>query len=252
MTQIISTINQKGGVGKTTTAVNVAGGYAELGRRVLLIDMDPQTNASVMCGIRDPEESIFDVLVDPEKCPLSSIIVSGTVEGVDVAPAHRALAGLEMALQNTPGREHVLREVIETVKDRYDVIVIDNGPTLGLWPIMSLVASTVALVIVNGEPLAIEGLAEVEKTIKAVRQRLNPLLQRRIVPTMIDPRRPLHTKIIGSVREVYGKDVFKSEIPESAHLQNGVMRGGCVLAYAPNTTAAESYRNLTGELKRLK
>jgi chromosome partitioning protein len=130
--------------------------------------------------------------------------------------------------------------------------VIDNGPTLGLRPVMSLTAATLALVVVNGVPLALEGLADVEKTIALVRTRLNPALNRRIVATMVNAQRKQQMKIIAGVRKAYGSEVFKAEIPNSAHLESGILRGGSVLAYASSSPGAVAYRGLTQELKRVK
>jgi chromosome partitioning protein len=246
---IISVVNQKGGVGKTTTAINLGAALAEIGYEVLIVDLDPQANASAMLNVRAPSVSIFDALVDTHPCPLDGVIVSTPIEKVHLAPGARSLAGLDSALRDVPGRELLLKEALESQRTRYNAVLIDNAPTLGLAPAMSLCAADIALVTVQCQPLAIEGLADVSKTITLVQSRLNPRLRRRILLTMLDPRRPQGRRVAEKVRAVCGNEVCETVIPNSAHLESAILKGGSVLEYASQSSAAVAYRTLAAEVK---
>ena len=258
---ILTVINQKGGVGKTTTAVNLACALAEARERVLLVDLDAQHNASSMLDAADVESSIFDVLLDERACPLRSIIVSTEIERLDLAPGHGDLAGLEWVLRDRAREqsadEHgdgqpdlmVLARALEDVRSLYDAIVIDNGPTLGMVPLLSLCAADVALVPLQCEWLALEGLKQVQGTIDAVAGRgLNPALQTRVLLTMLDRRTSQGREIVPAVRRAYGEAVYETVIGKSARLSDAAVQGGTVLRSAPSSAAAQEYRQLAQEV----
>ena len=245
---IFSVINQKGGVGKTTTAVSLGAAWAASGRRVLICDLDAQCNASTLCGVRDAESSILDALLDPAGEPLERLIVATSAPNLFLAPGHRALAGLESALRDVMGRESILAEVLEPIRERFDAILIDNGPTLGLGPAMSLRAADVALVPVQCQPLALDGLEQVSASIQMARQRLNPRLQRRIVLTMLDSRKSHGKAIVEHVRKMFGDEVLATVIPANAEIERGVLRGARALQPSPSSPAARAYKALADEL----
>ena len=240
---IFSVTNQKGGVGKTTVAVNLAHALAQSGKRVLLVDMDSQANASALLGVRNPGRSIFDALVDPFEVPLSEIFVV-VAPNFALAPGARAMAGLESALRDEPGREQVLKEVLESVKDQFDFIIVDNGPTLGLPVLMSLVAADCALIPLLCERLAVEGLSQAFKTVETIKRRLNPTLQKRIVLSMIDGRLSDSKQIAADVRANLGHQVLQTTISTSSQLK----AGSPVLEVSPTGSAAGQFRTLAEEV----
>ncbi len=245
---ILSVINQKGGVGKTTTTVSLGAAWAQRGRRVLICDLDAQSNASTLCGVRQPASSILDALLDPSGEPLEGIIVPTSAPNLFLAPGHRALAGLESALRDVMGRESILAEILEPVRRQFDAILIDNGPTLGLGPAMSLRAADLALVPVQCQPLALDGLEQVSASIQMARQRLNPRLQRRIVLTMLDARKSHGKAIVEHVRRMFGDEVLATVIPANAEIERGVLRGAAALQPSASSPAARAYAALADEL----
>lgn len=245
---IISILNQKGGVGKTTTAVNLGAALAEAEQRTLLIDLDAQHNASTLCGVKNATLSIFDVLLDGDANPLECAITRTTILGLDLVPGARALAGLESALMSVVGREQLLDEAIAGVRDRYDYILIDNGPTLGIAPAMSLCAADLALVPLQCERLALEGLAQVHNTITLAKRRTNPNLELRILLTMLDSRTTDGKQIATSVRKRFGPEVCHTVIKRSSKLALGSAQAGSILQYAPTNDGAVAYRELAQEI----
>ena len=246
---IIAVVNQKGGVGKTTVAVNLAATLAAAGHSTLIVDLDPQANASALLGVR-AVDSVFDALVEPD-VSLAAISVRVECAGVTLAPGHRALAGLESALRETIGRELLLREALETVAGDYDAVIIDTAPTLGLGTAMALLAADVALVTVQAEPLAIEGLTQIAETIDVVKRRFSPSLRRLIVPTMVDGRTAHGPQIAADLRARMPDETTRCEIPQSADLSRGMLNrdaGGAVINYAPKSKAADAFRALACEV----
>ena len=244
---VISIVNQKGGVGKTTTAVNLGAALAEAGRSILVVDLDPQCNASAMLGARDASGSIFDVLTD-EGRPLQEVVRATPIANLSIAPGHAALAGIERALQDAVGREMLLKEALAPIADHYDAILIDNGPTLGIAPVMSLCAAQLAIIPLQCERLALEGLVQALKTIGTVQRRINPGLEKKILLTMLDRRINNGKEMVQAVQERFGAEVCATIIGRSSKLDTGT---GTVLQHAPSSTAAQDYRALAVEVAAL-
>ncbi len=242
----IAVFNQKGGVGKTTTAVNLAGVLSQQGLRVLLLDLDAQANASALFGVRTVGHSIFEALVDAAEVPLSSIIVRLN-DHLSLAPGSRAMAGLESSLRDEAGRELILRETLAKIHD-FDVIIADNGPTLGLPALMSLVAADIALIPLQAERLAVEGLAQALKTVETVRRRMNPALQTRVLLTMLDARLADGKEVVAQVRANLQNQVLKTTIATSSRLKLGTP----IFDFDPHSQAAREYRNAGAELMEFK
>lgn len=249
---ILAVVNQKGGVGKTTTTVNLAAALGERGHRVLLVDLDAQANASTMLGIR-AVDSVFDVLV--AGVPLLNVLKETPLEGVLLAPGHRALAGMDSALRGQLGRELLLKEALEPLDGQFDFVLVDNEPDLSLGASLSLVAADVALVPVSCGPLALEGLQQVLDTVAVAKKRLNPRLDTRLVLTMCGGRRSHRQAVADQTRARFGDSVFCAAIPDSAELERAALHkseGSAVVRYAPKSDSATAFRALAGEVELLK
>ncbi|MBI5877920.1 MAG: ParA family protein [Chloroflexi bacterium] len=249
MTRVYSIANQKGGVGKTTTAVNLGAALAERGKQVLLIDMDPQANATSSLGVdkRTVHQSIYDCLMD--NVPAERIIKLTNWVRLDLIPANAALAGAEVELVNEETREYRLREMLRQLSAPYDFILIDCPPTLSLLTLNALTASEGVLVPVQCEYLAMEGLAQLVSTIEAVRRSLNPDLHIvGLVLTMFDSRTHLSQQVVDEVRRHFGDRVFGPLIPRSVRLSEAPSFGQPGITYAPTTPGAQAYRALAVEL----
>lgn len=244
--KVIAFANQKGGVAKTTTTLNLACAFAEEGHRVLCIDMDPQGNLTMSQGI-DPdtvELSMYDVLV--RKTPMKDIIIK---REVDVAPASIDLAGAEIAMSTQIGRERSLERAIDEVGDQYDFICIDTPPSLGLLTINALTAADKVIVPVQCEYLSMRGLIQLQNTLEMIRENLNPGVDiEGILPTLVDSR-TLHAKeAIELLEENFGDRVFASRIKKTIRFAEAPVKGMSVLKYDPDGVAAQSYRQLAQEV----
>ena len=246
MQRVIVFANQKGGVAKTTTTLNLAVAFKERGFRVLVIDLDPQGNLTMSQGMNPDsiERSMFDVLV--HRLPISEII---HVAEVDVAVSSIDLAGAELALSSMIGRERALEKSLLEVRDKYDFIMIDTPPSLGLLTINAFVAATGVIVPVQCEYLSLRGLVQLENTLAMVRENLNPDVKiEGILPTMFD-RRTLHSReAVEILEENFGDLVFKTRIRKTVRYAEAPVKGSSVLKYDPSGTAAEAYRELAKEV----
>jgi chromosome partitioning protein len=246
MAKVIAFANQKGGVAKTTTTLNLGVALHEMGYRVLLVDLDPQGNLTMSQGMNPDaiERSMFDVLV--HRVPISDVI--HTVE-VDIAVSSIDLAGAELALSALIGRERALEKALVEVRDRYDFILLDTPPSLGLLTINAFVAATSVIVPVQCEYLSLRGLVQLENTLAMVRENLNPRVAiEGILATMFD-RRTLHSReAIEILTENFGDLVFNTRIKKTIRYAEAPVKGQSVLAYDPAGDAAEMYRDLAKEV----
>jgi chromosome partitioning protein len=244
--RVIVFANQKGGVAKTTTTLNLAVAFKEQGFRVLVIDLDPQGNLTMSQGMNPDaiERSMFDVLV--HRLPISEIIHTAEV---DVAVSSIDLAGAELALSSMIGRERALEKSLLEVRDSYDFIMVDTPPSLGLLTINAFVAATGVIVPVQCEYLSLRGLVQLENTLAMVRENLNPDVKiEGILPTMFD-RRTLHSReAVEILEESFGDLVFKTRIRKTVRYAEAPVKGQSVLKYDPSGTAAEGYRELAKEV----
>jgi chromosome partitioning protein len=246
MASVIAFANQKGGVAKTTTTLNLGVALGELGHRVLLIDLDPQGNLTMSQGMNPDaiERSMFDVLV--HRVPISDVIHS--VE-VDIAVSSIDLAGAELALSAMIGRERALEKALVEVRERYDYILLDTPPSLGLLTINAFVAADGVIVPVQCEYLSLRGLVQLENTLAMVRENLNPNVRvQGIVPTMFDGRTLHAREAIEILEEHFGDLVFGTRIRKTVRYAEAPVKGSSVLRYDPTGPAAQAYRDLAKEV----
>jgi chromosome partitioning protein len=244
--KVIAFANQKGGVAKTTTALNLAVAFKESGHRVLAVDMDPQGNLTMSQGV-DPdkvEKSMFDVLV--HRIPIREVIVE---REIDIAVASIDLAGAEIAMSTQIGRERALQKGLEGVKDDYDFICIDTPPSLGLLTVNALTAADKVIVPVQCEYLSMRGLVQLQNTLQMIRENLNPGVEiEGILPTMLDSRTVHAKEAVEILEENFGELVFKSRIRKAIKFAEAPVRGTSVLKYDPKSRAAGAYRELAKEV----
>ncbi len=249
MPYIYALVNQKGGVGKTTTAVNVSAFLAARGQRTLLIDMDPQVNATSSLGFDkyQVKSSTYDVLVND--LPLRTIVQLTKRVRLDVAPSAPQLAGAEVELVEMPDREKRLKHALTDILTNYDYILIDCPPSLGLLTVNALTAAQGVLIPVQCEYLALEGLSQLMNTIQLVRKGLNPgLVVRGLVMTMYDSRVRLAQQVVTEVQSHFGEKVFSTLVPRSVRLGEAPSYGEPILSYAPASAGGIAYAQLADEL----
>ncbi len=249
MTRIYAIANQKGGVGKTTTAVNLSAYLALAGRRVLLLDVDPQCNASSSLGLDKNKvaTSSYEVLlgsVTPAKATLKNARLN-----LSVVPASPALAAAEIELVGELAREYRLRQALAAEAGKYDYVLIDCPPSLGLLTVNALTAASGVLIPVQCEYLALEGLSQLTRTVQLVRQRLNPQLEiRGLIMTMYDARTALSQQVVAEVEKFFAGKVFRARIPRNVRLSEAPSHGQPIMTYAPSSPGGQAYKSLAEEL----
>ena len=241
--------NQKGGVGKTTTAISLGAALVQRGRRVLLIDLDPQANATSGLGVAKDGAGIYGVLLKEQ--PIKESIVTTSLEGLDLLPSGGDMAGAEVELVPLMAREFRLRQALRTLAEMYDTVIVDCPPSLGLLTVNALAAGDAVLVPVQCEYYALEGLAQLLATIEAVRQRLNDRLEvLAIVLTMEDRRNRLSMQVTDEVRRHFPKLVARTRIPRTVRLAEAPSHGKPISIYDPSSRAAKAYDDLARELEQ--
>ncbi len=249
MGTVFAVANQKGGVGKTTTCVNLAVYLASSGRRVLLVDLDPQCNATSSLDMRGAGRSIYDSVVSGGS--LEGCVALSRRMGLDVVPSDSALAAAEVELAGEPGREYRLRDALAPLSERYEVILLDCPPSLGLMTVNALAAASAVVVPIQCEYLALEGLSQLMGTIGMVRSVLNPSLGLfGIVMTMFDGRTRLARQVVDEVRRHYPRELFCTLIPRSVYLSEAPSYGQSIFEYHPASKAARAYQMLGEEFIR--
>jgi chromosome partitioning protein len=252
MSRIVTVTNQKGGVGKTTTAINLAASLALADQRVLLVDMDPQANMTSGVGLRGqrgPGGTVYDALTSETTLDADRLILPTSVDHLFVLPADRQLTGAEIELVSLPEREYRLRRFLEPLRARFDRIFIDCPPSLGLLTLNALVAADAVLIPLHCEYFALEGLADLVATLKRVRASLNPSLDiDGVLLTMHDERTNLGQAVARDVREFFQEKVFRTVIPRNVRLGEAPSHGKPVILYDAKSRGAEAYLTLAREV----
>jgi chromosome partitioning protein len=254
MAKTISIVNQKGGVGKTTTAINLSAALAQKGKKILLIDLDPQSNATVGIGINRGflEFNAYDCLIG--ETPVKDAIVSTGLNGLDILPSTIDLAGLELALAQLKERDFILYKALSLQREIYDYIIMDCPPSLGLVTINALSASDSVLIPVQCEFYALDGLTQLLNTVRIVQTRLRPkardLKIEGVLLTMLDNRNNFGFEIVNEVKKYFKEKVFKTIIPRNVQLQIAPSHGKSILQFSPNSRGAMMYRELAEEVLR--
>ncbi|MEK3967720.1 ParA family protein [Paenibacillus sp. FSL H7-0323] len=249
MSKIIAIANQKGGVGKTTSSVNLGAGMATLGKRVLLVDIDPQGNTTSGVGINkaDVANCIYDILIN-EVNSLETILETQN-EGLHIIPATIQLAGAEIELVSTISRELKLKKALNAVKNNYDYIIIDCPPSLGILTINSLTAADSVIIPIQCEYYALEGLSQLLNTVRLVQKNLNPHLKiEGVLLTMLDARTNLGIQVIEEVKKYFQEKVYRTIIPRNVRLSEAPSHGQSIITYDPRSKGAEVYLELAKEV----
>ena len=246
--RVIAFANQKGGVGKTTTTITVGASLAELGYRVLIIDLDPQGNASTGLGVnsRDLDATIYDVLLRDEK--LENCVEPTAIKNLFIAPSNLDLAGADIELVSEMGREQRLKKAIESIIDQYDYILLDCPPSLGLLTVNGLTAATEVFVPIQCEYFALEGLGQLLRSVDRVSQVLNPTLEVTHIACVMYTHTTLSDDVVREVREHFGDKVCKAVVPRSVRVAEAPSHGKPITVFDPTSTASKAYREIAKEI----
>ena len=253
MGRIIAITNQKGGVGKTTTSINLSAALAAKGKKVLVIDTDPQGNTTSGYGIdkNELDYSVYDLMLG--ECSVHDCIIKNVVENVSLIPSNVDLSAIEIELIGTEQKEYILKKEIDYVKDMYDFVIIDCPPSLSMLTINSMTTANSVLVPIQCEYYALEGLSDLLHTINLVQERLNPDLNMEgVVFTMYDSRTNLSNQVVENVKEYLGQNVYKTVIPRNVRLAEAPSHGQPINIYDPKSAGAEAYAMLADEVIKRK
>jgi chromosome partitioning protein len=249
MGRIIAVANQKGGVGKTTTTINLSACLAEKGKNILTIDIDPQGNTSSGLGVKKNELSftVYDLIIG--NCSIEECLIQNVYENLSLLPSNVNLAGAEIELIGVEEREFILKKEIEKIKDKYDFIIIDCPPSLNTLTVNAMTTADTVLVPIQCEYYALEGLSQLIHTINLVRQRLNPQLEiEGVVFTMYDARTNLSLQVVENVKQNLEQNIYKTIIPRNVRLAEAPSHGLPINIYDPKSAGAEGYRDLADEV----
>lgn len=249
MGRIIAIANQKGGVGKTTTAINLSACLAEAGQQVLVVDFDPQGNATTGLGFEKDymDKTVYDMMVG--ECKIQDCMIREVLEHLDILPSDIDLAGAEIELLDEPEKERILQKALRQVEDDYDFIIVDCPPSLNLLTVNALTAADTVLVPIQCEYYALEGLNQIIQTVDLVKKKLNPRLELEgVVFTMYDARTNLSLQVVENVKSYLNRNIYKTIIPRNVRLAEAPSHGMPINLYDSRSAGAESYRMLAAEV----
>jgi chromosome partitioning protein len=250
---VISMTNQKGGVGKTTTTINLGAALAEAGRKVLMVDMDPQGSLSIGLGVSQEElvtiRTVYDMLMDPKAFPANTVVRQTSIKGLDLLPANIQLSAAELRLAGEVAREYALDRALETVRNDYDYVLIDCQPSLGLLTVNALTASNGVIIPMECEFFALRGVEMLRDTIGKVQERLNNKLNiDGVLATMVDSRTNHTKETIQAVLDMFGDAVFHTTVSRTVKFPETTKAGVSIIEQAPTSSGAVAYRNMAWEL----